>query len=223
MNDQQAAFVERIAAAATHEIMNGLASVGQSAGLMQDLLELGLVVGLRARLRKIFSSGSQAGRDPEQRLKKSLLAVGHSMEKTMRTTRALNRFLHSLTPSQEQVPISQVLEVAAELMQPFARQKKSKIRLLECEAKDRSFPVNPLLAYQALATCIEVFLDKTSQDELSLACQSKQEGMVLTVQSCKLQPAEEDVPVVKEICPDLAALDCAIEKIASGLAISLPY
>ena len=222
MNDKQSAFVERIGTSATHEIMNGLASVGQSTGLMQDLLGMGLGGGLRARLRRIFSSKTQASKDPEQRLQKSLLTVGHSMERTMRTTRALSRFLHSLTPSQEQISTIQALEIVTELMQPSAKQKKSTLRLLESETKD-PFPAHPLPAYQAVVACIEVFLDKASQDELSLGCQGNAlGGIVVTVQSSKLAPAEEDVPEVREICPDLAELGYAIERTPNGLAIHLP-
>lgn len=221
MNEQQAMFVERMSAAATHEIMNGLASVGQSSGLMQDLLSLGFSRGWRVKLRSIFSSGSKT-QDPGQRLQKSLLAVNHNVEKTMRTTRALNRFLHSLTPSKEPVSASQALQIIAELMQPFARQKKTELELLECPV-EVPCPISPLLIYQAVAGCIESLLQKTSKDQLSLSCQCKTEILTYIVRSANLQTTDEDLPALEGIAPKLAALGCHLEVLASGLALNLPF
>jgi signal transduction histidine kinase len=220
MNEQQVVFVERISAAATHEIMNSLASVGQSSGLMQDLLTLGVNRGWRAKLSKIFGSGSKA-QEPGQRLQKSLLAVNHSLEKTMRTTRALNRFLHSLTPSKEPLSASQALQIIAELMQPFARQKRTELKLLQCPAENPC-PISPLLIYQALAACIESLLQQTSNDQLSLDCQCKDEVLSYIVRSAQLQPADKDIPPLEGIAPKLAAQGCQLEVVTSGLALNLP-
>ncbi|MFP4168410.1 MAG: hypothetical protein ACLFSY_06120 [Desulfonatronovibrionaceae bacterium] len=220
MNEHKAAFIERISAAATHEILNGLASVGQSCGLMQDLMALGLTRGWMGKLKYMLAG---RGRPPDagKRFEKSLVAVNQGMKKARRTTRALNRFIHSLTPSGEEEPVHQLLEVTAVLMHPFAGRKKTE---LEVRDPDRGLvcPVSSFLVYRTLAACVDAFVDKAVEDQIYLSCYKQGQNAVCSVQSLKVKCTEDMSRDLDALRQELQAEKCTLKAASTGFLLVLP-
>lgn len=220
MNDDEAAFIERMAAAATHEIMNGLASIGQATGLMNDLLALGLAGGGFKSLLGLRRKSDRP--DTLARFKKSLAKVRSGVDKSLETTQALNRFMHGLSPSNEPVLAGEMLKVIAALMRRAARQKKVELSVGQVEP-GVTVTTHPFKIYQALAACVDDLLDKAESGEVfDLSCHLEAERAVLAVRSSAPKPPGEVSEGLRKATLFLSPLNCGLNSIESGHAVTIP-
>jgi signal transduction histidine kinase len=217
MNDQDAAFVERMTAEATHEIMNGLASIGQASGLMGDLLELGLAGG---GIRGLFKRGG--GQDTKARFKKSITSVQNSMQKSLETTSALNRFIHDLTPGEEPARAKPLVESMGVLMRRSAKQRKVELKVEDMDPEIRV--VAPaFVLYRGLAACIDALLAQAEPGiVLSLGCQAKGPGVEFCVQTASAFAFGDLPEALRQVGEELLRHGCTLHEIEDGYGITTP-
>ena len=168
MNAGMRAFVERISSLATHEIMNGLATIGESAGLLSDLVALGVIgatsdepaprprQGLFGRL--LGRRAAPAQDKATASLDRSLTRCATGVDRVGEVALALNRFLHGLTAHEDPVPGVAAVRVAATLLCPTARKYRRAIVVAE-PFPDFGLAGFPLLAlYRPLIESAEAAL-----------------------------------------------------------------
>lgn len=188
MNDRETAFIERMAAEATHEIMNGLASIGQAAGLMNDLVDMGIAGG--GGLSGIFSfgKGKKSGPDVKGRFKKSIGSVQNGLAKSMSTTQALNRFMHGLTPGDKPAGGEELLLTLAALMRRSARQKRVEFEIGNVDP-EAALAVPPFSTYRALAACIDSLLHSAEPGSvITLSCRTESAHVAFEARSQSPKP-----------------------------------
>lgn len=220
MNDQDAAFIERMAAEATHEIMNGLASIGQASGLMGDLLALGFGGGGVKGFFKL--RGKSGGVDTTARFKKSITAVQNSVQRSLETTNALNRFMHDLNPSQEPRSAKDIVSIMAALMRRSAKQRKVEL-LIGTIAPEYAVTIPLLPLYRGLSACIDELLGNAEPGMvLSLQCTKGPRGLVFSVQSVVARPAGELEGTLQNVSSALSEIGCELYEIEDGYGIIVP-
>lgn len=230
MNSRDAAFVERMTAAASHEIMNGLASIGQASGLMGDLLDMGLVgpgKGPIGALKKALGASAEAKPDTLGRFKKALGAVRGGLDKALESGRALNRFSHSLTPQETSAKGHDLAWALVVLMRRAARQRRAEIITGKLNQEVRiTAPLLPL--YQALTACADALLALAEpKDEVGVTLDLAEGRAVFSLKGPKGRPAPG--PWTGQVAGDLeglqdelAAMDCRVDAAPEGYVVSLP-
>jgi hypothetical protein len=221
MNKNDAAFIERISAEATHEIMNGLASVGQAAGLMSDLIAMGLCSGggLLAFLglkKKTVKTNSIA------KMKKALGSLRTGMDKSKETSRALNRFMHGMTPSDGATKAGQISADLIILMRRSAKQKK--IELKQAQIPDElAVDILPYNIHRALAACVEELKEAIGMDgTITFSCSERDAMLVFGVSAGASVSVENPSQAFHEAKADTDAAGVSISIVANGFEILVP-
>ena len=196
MSQSRDAFVERIASLATHEIMNGLATIKESGGLMRDLVAVGAVgPGASAEGASPGLLGRLLGRAPVPPADKAMAALTRSLDKNARGVErvheialALNRFLHGFTPPATPLPCRDAAHTMAMLLGPTARKLRRKIELVEPFPDSGLAGFAPLPLYQALAEEIETALAASDTTTTYLHCTAADAGPVFVVSTLPALP-----------------------------------
>jgi hypothetical protein len=221
MNDRETAFIERMTAMATHEIMNGLASIGQATGLMNDLLSLGVGGGRGGLLGCLGLGRKKDPGDATARFKKSLANVQSGMGKSLETTKALNSFIHGLTPSDEPVAAIEILEVMTVLMRRPARQKKMEFKKEPCE-RDTGVHVPAFGVYRALAACVDELLENAGAGAvIEVSCGLESGQAVFTVSSPGFRQTSDFSDAMKQTMHDLETQHISLKSIEAGYSVSV--
>jgi C4-dicarboxylate-specific signal transduction histidine kinase len=112
---QDAAFIGRVTAGATHELRNVLAIVKESAGLMEDLLDL----------------GSRRGELDTGRLRQAVSRIDAQVARGAELLGALNRFAHAMDREEEGLDLCRQVEQMALLARRFVRRRERELRVRE--------------------------------------------------------------------------------------------
>jgi C4-dicarboxylate-specific signal transduction histidine kinase len=214
VREEEKAFVGKIAASVTHELMNVFATIRETSGLMEDLLALSR-----------DSSFPHA-----QRFAKSLGSIRDQVSRGMEISGRFNQFAHSMDEVRSKATVDELLQRVAFLMQRAANLKR--VRLL---VQPSELPValsSDLFRLQMiLVACIECGLVRAaSGGTISLQSERSPVGVVIRVLleagSC---PGSADGGLPEQLAgfgEALAALDASLRVVKTsgmeGLELTLP-
>jgi C4-dicarboxylate-specific signal transduction histidine kinase len=139
----EAAFLAAMTASATHEVRNVLAIIKESAGLVNDLME---VYGARGSL------------DPEK-VQRALERIRVQVRRGADHLTHLNRLAHTLDQDLSIVDLNEEVQQLAFLSQRFARQKGQEVEV-EPGTVDRELVLNALRLHMALFAAMECCLEE---------------------------------------------------------------
>ena len=138
----EAAFLAGMTASATHEVRNVLAIIKESAGLVEDLVQ---VYGARGAL-------------DEDKVRRAVDRIETQVKRGADLLTHLNRLAHTLDQDLTKVELGRELEQLVFLSQRFARQRGHQVRV-EDDLEECWLNVNSLLLhmalYEAMQCCLE--------------------------------------------------------------------
>ena len=189
-----AAFMGKITAGATHELKNVFAIVGESAGLLEDLLQ------------------APSSRDfpHRERFLKALTSIRDQVRRGTHILTQLNRFAHGADSDTAAVRLSDVVENLKALSDRFLRQKALSLTLSgAAEAKEVTVQACPVSLQRLLFTGLMALAQEVPQGaSLSIHTGAEADGVW-----CRLSRSEgvleaEAVGAIRQILEeeDMAAL-----------------
>lgn len=134
----EAAFVGRITAGATHELRNVLAIVKESAGLLEDLLDL----------------GARRGELDVARLRQAVTRIDAQVARGAELLGALNRLAHAMDRTEEGVDLGRHVEQMALLARRFVRRGERDLRVVPGPA-GVTVRANGLAVFMSLVAAVE--------------------------------------------------------------------
>jgi C4-dicarboxylate-specific signal transduction histidine kinase len=213
MKDGEEAFVGRILAGMTHELLNVFATINEAAGLLDDLLAL-------------RDTPSHPGHDRAQR---SLRRIRSQVKRGTELGERLNRFAHSMDEPIARVAVDDILDQLVFLMQRFARLRRVTLRA-EPVQPSPAVSTRPLLLQLTLAACIDNCIDCAGANStVTLQAQESDTATVIRIE-VDSQPAEEEqrlaIEQLSALTGLLACLGATIAPLQSpgrkGLELHLP-
>ncbi|MBU2497770.1 MAG: hypothetical protein KKE57_02605 [Proteobacteria bacterium] len=176
MREIETAFVGKMIAGVSHELMNVLAIIKERSGLIEDLLAL--------------DNTSFPYRD---KLTKTLLTIREQVGRGMEISDRVNKFAHTMDESMVRLGIDELLDQLAFLMQRFARLKKVQLKVGPVEPSVL-IDTDPFRLQMILAACLEYCLARTaSQGVITLQCQHKGKEIAIQCVSEPNSSPKEDV------------------------------
>jgi C4-dicarboxylate-specific signal transduction histidine kinase len=165
VREEEKAFVGKIAASVTHELMNVFATIRETSGLMEDLLAL----------------SRDSSFPHSQRFAKSLGTIRDQVTRGMEISGRYNQFAHSMDEARGKVGVDELLQQVAFLMQRAANLKR--VRLV---VQPGELPVvlsSDLFRLQLiLVACIECSLGHAaSGGTISLQSERLGNGVVIRI------------------------------------------
>lgn len=158
MSQKEIAFMGRIIASLSHEIKNVLATIKESAGLMEDILSL----------RPETDAPHQA------RLVKAAGNIRKQVDRGVDVVMGLNRFAHSMDEPMAQIDLNELTAQMAFLMQRFAH--KSAIGLSAAPySESLNIMTDPFRLEMLLAAALDVCLTRADK------------GSGLVIQPCRVE------------------------------------
>lgn len=158
----EAAFLAAMTASATHEVRNVLAIIKESAGLVNDLME---VYGTRGNL------------DPEK-VQRALERIRVQVKRGADHLTHLNRLAHTLDQDLSIVDLNEEVEQLVFLSQRFARQKGQEAEV-ERGTGDRELVMNALRLHMALFGAMECCLEELPEGStVRVGARDEGEGVV---------------------------------------------
>ena len=136
------AFVGRVTASLSHEIKNTLAIIGESSGLMGDLLDY---------------TAPPAEWAPYPRLKRLLTTIAEQVERSVVIIKRLNRFAHSMDEELVALELNDLLKEITNLAQRFARLREVGLETRLC-SESLNMRSDPFRIQQVVFHFIEVSL-----------------------------------------------------------------
>ena len=213
-------FIERIAAEATHEIMNGLASIGQSVGLMEDLMAMGLIGGNKGFLG--LGGRKSKGIDVRAKCEKSLASVRSSINKTMNVSMALNRFIHGQDAEGKHISAREAIETVEALMSRPARRRRTEIQVSSIE-KFSDMNLKPAAAYRVLIGCLDALLAEAEPGTvIEIACRAQGDGVLFELSSGRPVSRNEELAGLEVTAEKLKAEGGSLEISGDGLSAFFP-
>jgi signal transduction histidine kinase len=144
MNNREIAFVERMTAGATHELLNIFAIIREASGLMDDILRLN---------PGALSSWEDKSREALARIRRQVVRGAELSER-------LNSFAHGLAASPASVELHDAVAGVALLMRHAARIRKVELRTRLAEDSP-VVSIVPLRLQMVLVAFIDHCLDLT--------------------------------------------------------------
>lgn len=141
--NQEAAFIAKVTAGATHELRNILAIVKESAGLIED----------------VVNAADDLGAPSHERIARSVDRIRAQVIRGTEFLSNLNRFAHSLDHAEERLDLSDEAKQAAFLCQRFARQKRQAIEVRPGDP-DLTVVANALWLQMVLFTAVQCCLEQ---------------------------------------------------------------
>ncbi len=167
--DREIAFLGRMTAGISHELMNVLAIIRERSGLIEDLMALDKKAELPYRDKldvTLKSIREQVGRG---------IAVGE----------ILNGLAHSMDESRARLVVDDLLGRIVFLMHRFARLERIEIKVVATE-QPLTVNTDPFRILLVLAACIEYCMDRTEAGgEIALQGMPAQEGTILRCFVCR--------------------------------------
>ncbi len=156
-----AAFIGKLTAGATHEIRNVLSVIKESAGLMQDLLEMG-------------GAGEFTHHEKFLRLISNILT---QVDRGSVVAKELNTLAHAPDERLRSVDVGQVLRSQSVLYARFCRGRQVKLTV-DASASRAFVTTDPLVLHSAVCAVIDAIVaEAPPQTELSVTCESAAGGV----------------------------------------------
>ena len=212
--DRELAFVGKITASVSHELMNVLATIRESSGHIEDLLAL-----------------DKTSFPYHEKLNRTLATIRGQVNRGMEIGNRLNLFAHSMEDQKKRLEVDSLLESLACLMQRSAGLRQVQIRIERSEPPVE-IEADPFLLQMILAACIEYCLDRTAAGgTISLKCRRSGEGIAIRCTGKPISMEAEDTgappdrdesynETLRELCADLSHID---DQDQAGLEFILPY
>ena len=142
-DDREAAFIGKITASATHELRNVLAIVKESAGLIEDIVEV----------------SDQRGSPNADKLMRAVGRIRDQVNRGADLITSLNRFAHSLDHAEEKVDLNQAVQEVSFLCRRRATQGR---QFLEPQPGDEGLAVvlSHVRLQMALCAAVECCLEQ---------------------------------------------------------------
>ncbi len=207
------AFVGRVTASLSHEVKNTLAIIGESSGLMGDLIDY---------------TPPPADWAPYPRVKMLLTTIGEQVQRSAELIKRLNRFAHSMDDEMAPLELNDLLKEITQLAQRFAR-----LREVRLETAMASEPLNmrsdPFRIQQVVFHLIEVSLESAPKGTTVVVGSKRNESAAQVVLTDEGPPRAEwlrkqisepqaSFAETKESCdPDLAVLGLTMAKLRGAI------
>jgi C4-dicarboxylate-specific signal transduction histidine kinase len=171
----EAAFLAAMTASATHEVRNVLAIIKESAGLVEDLVQ---VYGTRGIL------------DPEK-VQRVLERIGLQVKRGADLLTHLNRLAHTLDQDLSTVEMGRELEHLVFLSQRFARRKGQRLEVGVGEG-ERHLVLNALHLHMALSKAMQCCLEELPEGQtLTIGAHEEQGALVVEFRGGDCDPLPE--------------------------------
>ena len=212
MSDKETAFLGKMTAGMTHEFMNVLATIGQTSGLMEDLIALSLDESFphHEKFRKIVKTiKTQVVRGTE---------IG---------TR-LKDFAHSMDEASTRIDVNEIMGQVVFMMQRFARLRKLNLDFIPLEAQP-DIEVDLFRLEVTLARCVECCMECSKEgDTIRLQSEDGRDQMLfrIFIESGSLDPERAVPSDLTDIRETLSKIGARIRSLDSpgkpGLEIAIP-
>jgi signal transduction histidine kinase len=161
MRAKYLAFVGRVSASLSHEIKNTLAIIGETSGLIGDLLEY---------------SPPPADWETYPRFKKLLASIAGQVDRSVTIVTRLNRFAHSMDEPLVSLELNGLLQDINNLAQRFANLKEVR---LKTQLSDGALPMrtDPFRLQQVVFGFIDRGLQSAPKDTTVTVASGKAGGM----------------------------------------------
>jgi signal transduction histidine kinase len=212
---REEAFFGKITAAMTHELKNVLAIIGESAGLMEDLLSL------------------MANEDfpRRERFLKILGNIRDQVRRGTELTTHLNRFAHSPDQVIAEIEVDEMAARLKQLTERFARQKMIQTRI-EPSGDGLGIRTNPVLFQMSFFAILEIFFESLSQGStLAVAVKKAEDGgavhfcavgeKLLSEEEKQKVQAASGQPALRTLVENLGG-DLVWETSIDGLVLTVP-
>ena len=161
-NDPEVAFIGRVTAGVSHELMNVLATIRESSGLIEDLLAM-----------------DDTSFPYREKLSRTLVTIRGQVKRGMEIGGRLNWFAHSMDDRAMRLEVNELLGQLASLMQRLAGMRKVEVRAEEVEPTVE-IEADPIRLQMILAACIEYCLDRTASGGIiTLGCRRRGDGIAI--------------------------------------------
>jgi len=161
-NDREVAFIGRVAAGVSHELMNVLATIRESSGLIEDFLAI-----------------DDTSFPYREKLSRTLVTIRGQVNRGMEIGGRLNWFAHSMDDRAVRLEVNELLGQLASLMQRRAGIRRVEVRVRGSESP-AEIETDPIRLQMILAACIEYCLDQTAGGGvITLECQRRGDGIAI--------------------------------------------
>ncbi len=140
-----AAFIGKVTAGATHEIRNVLSIIKESAGLMGDLLDM----------------NQDSSFAHEEKFRRMIENIGVQVERGANISKELNNLAHTPDQRLKTVDIKAVLKSQSTLYERFCRQKQISMKL-ESNDQETNLETDPVRFHKLIGTVVDVLLERIS-------------------------------------------------------------
>ncbi len=170
------AFFGAITASVTHDLNNVMSIVGQSAGLLDDLL-----------------AGAEQGRPiKDEQLRRIADRIGNQTKRGVDIIRLLNSFAHSVDEPRCEFDVNQIVENLAALIERLASLKRARL-----ETRPSGEPVRiigwPFLLQQALFLSFRTLVAQAQKDDvLVISVARLEDGVRVSVEGPHRDEPEGD-------------------------------
>lgn len=205
----EAAFMGQLIASVSHELLNVLATIHQSSGLMDDLMGAGA--------RKSFLGlGMKTEFVHQDKFKSIITNIGQQVDRGMALSEALNILGHAPEKSaQAQCDLTESVSATLRLSERLARKRRVKFTLRQPQARVLA-GLGQLWAMMAIYDAMETLLATLKETEVEI-----------TIEKGSASPLVRFKTDVKGL--DLAVTETALggqtvrlEPVENGLALVLP-
>ena len=170
--DREVAFFGRTTAGISHELMNVLATIRESSGLIEDLLAL-----------------DDSDFPCREKLARTLVTIRSQVDRGMEVSGRLNRLSHCMDDRAAPVKLNGMLGHVASLMQRHADMRQIEVRVTDSQPP-AMVQADPVRLLMGLAACIEYCLDRTAGGGVvSLECRRQGEDVAI---SCRGTPRPDN-------------------------------
>lgn len=138
MEESEVARIGKLSAGMTHELKNVFAIISESAGLMEDIINL----------------GGDAAISRQDKISKALGKIRKHVQRGVALASAFNTFAHGMDAPFQWVDANELVELVAFLMKRFARQQQVDL-VLDLPAASASVYTGPTRLGLALSACMD--------------------------------------------------------------------
>jgi C4-dicarboxylate-specific signal transduction histidine kinase len=195
------AFIGKVTAGATHEIRNVLSVIKESAGLMEDLVDI-----------NPDSLGAN-----EEKFRRMIDNIGVQIQRGANIAKELNNLAHAPDQRLRVVDIQTVLKCQSTLYERFCRQKEISLKP-ESSGQGAHVETDPVRLHRLIGTIIDVMLERASSPgAMILEDEIIDENVTISLSITNLDGASQPLMNMED---HSATLDVAL-KLSESLGFSL--
>ena len=207
----EAAFLATMTANATHEVRNVLAIIKESAGLIDDMIQL-------------FSKRGTLDRD---KVRRTVDRIDTQVKRGADLLTNLNRLTHSLDEGLATVHLNREVEQLVFMSQRFGRKKGLRVVSRE-EQRDTPITVHPLRLHMALFSAMECSLDELPEGAVITVWARERGGVPLVEFQGELAGGEEagtpsDGATWTYLADLVLSLGATVERLDTGYGIRILF